>query len=165
MKLWLLYGLLSLTLISDISAQQVNTPFPNPVLPGYPFNESQYLRISVNNNSPLEFSGASDLDNGLVISGWLKITIYSSTSWKLTVQSISPYAWSNNHQQQPVSIFQLKASNSNLYVQVRSTPQSILRGSGSKFESVFYIDLQANPGWDYGAGNYIANLIFTLTSQ
>lgn len=124
------------------------------------------LNIVSNNQQQLVFSSIDDYSYGKVLSNIANLNVKSSCPWVISIMTNESYAHSSSSNEDvPVSIFSLKESNSNNFVVLDNSPQTILVNSNNNIENNYSIDLRVKPEFGSRAGDYSTNVIFTLSKQ
>lgn len=124
------------------------------------------LNIVENNHQQLVFSSIDDYSYGKVLSNIANLNVKSSCPWVISIMTSESYAHSSSSNEDvPVSIFSLKESNSNNFVVLDNSPQTILVSSNNNIENNYGIDLRVKPEFGSSAGEYSTNVIFTLSKQ
>lgn len=124
------------------------------------------LNIVANNNQQMVFSSIDDYSYGKVLSNIANVNVKSSCPWVISIMTSENYAHSSSSSEDvPVSIFSLKESNSNNFIVLDNSPQTILVNSNNNIENNYSIDLRVKPEFGSRAGDYSTNVIFTLSKQ
>lgn len=113
----------------------------------------------------LSFSTTSNYANGVSAANAATIQVRSNRGYIVSVKSSAANFTSTSATAMPVNnILFLKESNQSSYLNLSSTDQTLLSGQtqGSNSFSVTY---KATPGFNYDAGTYTVNVIYTATQQ
>lgn len=129
----------------------------------------QSLTVEQINSAPIQFVNADDYNSGKQYPNYLKLTVVSTVPWLVTVRAIDGQFGSiNSSSNMPVSLLNLRGhNNSGSFgpIALSNASQTFLVGLNNQIQSVFFVDLSLNPGWNYSGGSYSTNLLFTLTPQ
>lgn len=132
----------------------------------------QCLKVERTNNIPIEFLNANDYNNisGKQYDNYLTLSVTSTVPWMITVKSVGETFVEKTNPSLfiPVSIMKICARNSKTQfanLVTSSTPQTLLFATDNAIHTTHSVDINLNPGWNFGGGNYSTTLILTLTSQ
>ncbi len=151
--------------ITSVKAQFGGSVFP--FLEIHPFMK---LEVNTTNNKDIEFVFNNDqqLLNGVSLNNGLNVKIKSNRNWQLNVSSQGDFfvEQSNNSQLISATVLSIKKQTDAIYKNLSASPVILAnggRGSDKKSGNFFSLDLKATPGLDYEGGDYMLNLIFTLS--
>jgi len=114
-------------------------------------------------NFPLQFLDENGFQSRRVISGYFKVTIYSTNAWALNFNS--PSATPVDDPTAPYYLVSLRSQQNNQIMPVGIQAQRILEGSGFPGPQVFLIDLLMDPPFNVKPGLYNGLVDFQLIAQ
>ena len=118
----------------------------------------------------INFSTASQIASGITVSNMNNFQVKSNMPWYLSVAAATPYftgtgTYSSNNM--PASIISVGVTGQTAVI-LSTTNQTLLlgnRGSYTATGNTFSTNYTANPGFNYGPGNYSITINYTLTYQ
>jgi len=123
------------------------------------------ITITRGQNVSINFNNSSDYQNGVTTNNVATLRVRSSASYNVTVKSASTHFVSNSATNMPVSgILSVRVFPQGQFMGI-STVDAILLSNQTKGISNFNLSYRANPGFNYDAGTYTANIIYTATQQ
>ena len=112
---------------------------------------------------PLQFVDENGYQSRKTISGYFKVTIYSTNAWALNFNT--PSATPVDDPTTPYYLVSLRTQQNAQVIPVSTQPQRILEGSGFPGPQVFLIDLLMDPPFNVKPGLYNGLVDFQLLAQ
>lgn len=129
----------------------------------------QSMRLDLLYSSEFSFTSPEELNQGKLLTKFLKATIISNIPWVVNVMAAGPYFHTTSpystEQQMPVSVLSFKSDINPAFQALSDKPQPILFSTSNNIMNEHFVDFKLNPGWQYPGGQYTTSIIFTLTSQ
>lgn len=144
------------------SSVQVNGNIDMPLL--------QTVKVEIANRQPISFKTPDEIDNGIVIPGYYKITVISNVPWVISVMSntakFQSMSLDRAGSKEAPSSDMLEVKNSTgTFIPIGISPQTIMVNQTNNIVTEFYIDIRVKPGVLINGGNYSSGLIFTISEQ
>ena len=113
----------------------------------------------------LSFSNSSNYTNGVTATNAATIQVRSNRGYIVSVKSSATNFTSAATTVMPVNnILFLKESNQSGFTNLSVTDQTLLSGQ-IQGSNTFNVTYKATPGFNYDAGTYTVNVIYTATQQ
>ncbi len=121
-------------------------------------------------SNSIDFKNANELTNGISNNNAILLQVSSNMDWKVFAQSkASKFQYIGSHfdPKMPSSLLQLRNNKFESYQFLQDTPQLIANGKRGGFSNAneFAIDFKAIPGTDFPEGEYLIDLVYTLTTE
>jgi hypothetical protein len=124
-----------------------------------------------NNTAPAITFTNAQYSTGYTVSNMNTFSIKSNQPWQINVSAATAnFSASGTYASasMPASVIGVVKSGQSPYVRLSSTDQVLAtgnRGNAATSGNTFNMDLNANPGYNYGPGIYTITVVYTLTVQ
>ena len=123
------------------------------------------LTSNANGNAFL-FDNVDEYENGLTNLNASTLKVRSNKAWKIDVKANSAnFTGGDATTPMPASVLSVGIGNQN-FLPLSTTAQDLKtgpRGTNTVAGNFFNVDYKANPGFNYSAGVYVMNVVYTLT--
>lgn len=133
-------------------------------------NKIDITFVSGDGGSVFEFDATSKFEKGLVNISAAELNVKSNRPWKVQVAALEDYfsfnggSGTNQNNKMPASKLGVKLSTSSSFISLSSTAKD-LTSSNVRGSNNFTIDYEANPGFEFDAGQYQLDVVYTATQQ
>lgn len=129
------------------------------------------MSVTANSSYTISFNTVSQISSGITISNLNTFAIKSNVPWKVSVAA-STATFSNtgtySSANMPASVLTFSVTGTTGSVVLSTTAQNLAignKGDATVSGNTFGMNLNANPGFSYGPGNYVINVVYTLAAQ
>lgn len=162
MKTFIL-SLAALVIFSSANAQTTSAAASQTVT----LNLQNQIEISVvagtATGTSFTFDSPADYAAGISHTSASQFQVRSNKAWSVTVAAATANFSSTTTTAMPSNKLGVKLSAGATYTQLSTTAASFT--SGARGSSNFTVDYNANPGFNYDAGAYTLNVVYTATQQ
>ena len=126
----------------------------------------QSIKVELVNPTPVRFSDPNDIVNSKLIPGLYRITVVSNIPWVVNVSTSSPFLNIDgiNTSKMPSSAVELRG-NTGIFIPLTTSPVTILKSTNERIINVFYVDVRMKAEFEYGSGQFNANLRFSISPE
>ena len=121
------------------------------------------ISISSATGTSFTFATPADYSTGLTNTSASTFSVKSNQAWAVTVKAAAANFTSAAATAMPASVLGVRLTGGSTYTSLSTTAASFT--SGSRGSSRFTVDYNANPGFNYDAGSYTMNVVYTATQQ
>ncbi len=109
------------------------------------------------------FASTADYTSGLTNASASQLQVKSNKAWTVTVKAGAADFTGPTGNQMPASALGVRINGGSSFTQLSTTAANLT--TGSRGSNTFTVDYNANPGFNYDAGSYTLNVIYTATQQ
>lgn len=117
------------------------------------------------NGTEFTFASTNDYASGLTNTDASQFRVRSNRPWKVTVAAATAnFTGGSNDTPMPSSKLGVRLKGATGFTSLATTAVDLTNGQKGP-NNVFTVDYNANPGFDYDAGTYTLNVVYTATQQ
>jgi hypothetical protein len=155
-----IYIIIALLFCTNIHAQSSGTQAASLIL-----SSSIEVTITRGQQVNMNFSSLSDFQNGVSTQNAATVKIRSNLRYNLSVRSATTHFVSNTNTPMPVlGILSVRVFPQGQFIALSNTDATLLTNQNQGLNNV-NVSYRATPGFNYDAGTYTANIIYTATQQ
>jgi len=127
----------------------------------------QQIEILETGGGLLNFSSANDYEQGVSKDNYCRIRVSSNSPYIVLVKpSTSEFASLTGGFSKPIpsAVLEISSDRQPLYQRLSPEGVSLAQSAGDDFMQEFTVRIRARPGFEYRAGAYQMNLVFSITT-